>query len=234
MQIMRDEQEEQDRSILSRKTFMDSIVHDITKLRLLGKDIPKLDTSVSQAPSEAQSPVPGGTGMDVDGIDSIVVTEGEGDKDVSEGRAKAGSLHSFNPSVKSFNPRPTSNLLQTATQQLRAQKSSSSINLRGSTSGAMLTPSTSNSREATPAVPGLLTPMGESDLSPLTSPVPLDNKREDGEEVEEGEDVEMGEVSEKESAVNTLKQREEEGEAEDREEGEASDESSVLSDPPEE
>ncbi|KAH8110991.1 Tho complex subunit 7-domain-containing protein [Phellopilus nigrolimitatus] len=227
MQIIRDEHNSQNRSILARKSALDTIVTELGHLRLLGKDVPKAEGSGSRADSEDPLPAPmaSGSGMDVDGAENANATEGEGEKE-SEGGLK--DTVSLNVSAKSFTQqRQGTPLLQTATHQLR---------LRNSTSGLVDTPLAS--RDVTPAP----TPVGGPDSSPLSplrpsSPAEEQNRREDGEEDEEGEegeeaeDIEMGEVSEKERGSGRGRNSKL---VEDREEGEASDESSELSDPPDE
>ncbi|EJD07668.1 uncharacterized protein FOMMEDRAFT_164577 [Fomitiporia mediterranea MF3/22] len=223
IQVTKDEHETLNRSILARKAALDAIIADIGRLSVLGKDVPKLDATTSRAPSEPPDAEPetSALGLDADASGPAAAVEGEGDKSDDASMKRSASL---NPAAKSYSPRPSTPLLQTATQQLRVQNSMSGISATG------LTPAVS--RDATP----VFTPVGGPDSSPLSpaeepqSP-PGDDKREEGEENEEGEeaeDIEMGEVSEEKAGVRGRKTDE------DREEGEASDESSVLSDPPDE
>ncbi|KAI5116348.1 hypothetical protein M0805_002253 [Coniferiporia weirii] len=228
MQVIRDEHDAQNRSILARKDALDLIVANLTQLRILGKDILKIDASGSRAPSEPSSPAPmaSGSAMDVDGGDSTTATEGEGGKDGEKLPKGSATRKVFAGSSASRQPTP---LRKSATNVLPLRQSTSLLG------GAVETPAVS--RDATPS----LTPVGEPEGSPLSPPrlSPSGeerNKREDGEEDEEGEegeeteDIEMGEVSEKERNGGRGRKLADE----DREEGEASDESSVLSDPPDE
>lgn len=231
IQVIKEEHEALNRSILARKTALDAIVSDIGALTALGKDVPRVDDSASRAPSEPPEteaePVASGSQMDADATEGVVITGAVEDDD--EGHAEESGRPSLmlNPGAKPFSPRLSTSLLSNALQNSHLQKTSSALSLSG------LTPSVS--RDATPA----FTPAPGPDSSPLSpvDPATPDHDRssreegeedEEGEEGEEGEDIEMGEVSEGKSALKGKKN------VDDREEGEASDESSELSEPPDE
>ena len=216
MQVIRDENEAQNRAIHARKAALDAIVADIGQLRLLGKEAHlKVDTGTSRAGSEAPTPADG------------ALTEAEGDDNgashATESEVEGSPQHKLNPVAKTFTPRQSTPLLQIATRN-----SASGMN-SGLGISVMDTPS--QSHEGSPAISLLPSLRDDRESSPL-SPVDGEEKKEEGEEeeeVEEGEeaeDIEMGEVSERENKMRKV--------AEDREDGEASDESSELSDPPDE
>ncbi|KAL5531379.1 hypothetical protein ACEPAG_4256 [Sanghuangporus baumii] len=221
IQVIREEHETLNRSILARKTALGSLVSEIGNLTMLGRDVPKVDITASRAPSEPPEtdaePVAPGSQMDVDvaeGTASGGSIDG-GDEGHIEGSGKTSSM--LNAAAKPFSPRLSTPLLPTAIQNSHLQKTVSALSLSG------LTPSVS--RDASP----VFTPVTGPDSSPLSpadpsSPVDEDNR----EEGEEAEDIEMGEVAEVKSGFKGKRN------ADDREEGEASDESSELSEPPDE
>lgn len=219
MQIIREENEAQGRSLLTRKSTLDSIVSDLSQLRLLGKDALKLDTGTSRINSEAPSPALGTTRLG-SGAD---IGDEEGAADGEDGEKSSDSKTSLNPSAKLFTPRHSTPLLHISAAQLSLQDSTSSSN------GVVIdTPILSHevSPAATPAHMGSQLSSPRGDDSQLTEPInkPEEGEHEEGEEGEEVEDIEMGEVSEKDVRSHSH--------IEDKEEGEASDESSELSDPP--
>lgn len=213
MQVIRDENEAQNRAIHARKSALDAIVADIGQLRLLGKEaLLTVEAGTPRAGSEVHSAERGSIEADGEEGGTGTMTEGEGE----------GTPQKLNPAAKSFTPRQSTPLLHIATRN-----SASGLN---STLGVPVdTPSPS--QENTP-VPASSSDMKDDRESSPLSPLEGDEKKEEGEaedEVEEGEeaeDIEMGEVSEKESKGRKA--------IEDREDGEASDESSELSDPPDE
>ncbi|KAL5513271.1 hypothetical protein ACEPAH_3669 [Sanghuangporus vaninii] len=221
IQVIREEHETLNRSILARKTALGALVSEIGDLTMLGKDVPKVDIITSRAPSEPPETdaeqAASGSQMDIDiaeGTASGGSMDGGDEKHV-EGSGKANSTLSH--AAKPFSPRLSTPLLPTAIQNSHLQKTLSAISLSG------LTPSVS--RDASP----VYTPVAGPDSSPLSpadpsSPVGEDNR----EEGEEAEDIEMGEVSEGKIGFKGKKN------VDDREEGEASDESSELSEPPDE
>ncbi|KAL5492497.1 hypothetical protein ACEPAI_3944 [Sanghuangporus weigelae] len=220
IQVIREEHETLNRSILARKTALGSLVSEIGNLTMLGKDVPKIDITTSRAPSEPPEtdaePVASGSQMDIDvaeGTASGGSMDG-GDEGRIEGSGKTSSM--LNAAAKPFSPRLSPPLLPTAIQNSHLQKTVSALSLSGLTSV---------SRDASP----VFTPVAGPDSSPLSpadpsSPVGEDNR----EEGEEAEDIEMGEVSEVKIGFKGKKN------VDDREEGEASDESSELSEPPDE
>ena len=94
---------------MSRKNALDAVVVELGKVLLSG--VLKADESASEEQAQAVLEAPS---MEVDDIDSEA-------EQVKESSA-SGKL--LNPSARPFLPHSTS-LLQTATQQLRAQSSSS-------------------------------------------------------------------------------------------------------------
>ncbi|OCB86524.1 hypothetical protein A7U60_g6419 [Sanghuangporus baumii] len=221
IQVIKEEHETLNRSILARKTALGALVSEIGNLTMLGKDVPKVDIITSRAPSEPPETdaeqAASGSQMDIDvaeGTASGGSMDGGDEKHV-EGSGKANST--LSPTARPFSPRLSTPLLPTAIQNSHLQKTLSAISLSG------LTPSVS--RDASP----VFTPVTGPDSSPLSpadpsSPVGEDNR----EEGEEAEDIEMGEVSEDKIGFKGKKN------VDDREEGEASDESSELSEPPDE